>query len=402
MSKTHVLIAVTGGIAAYKACDLVSRLSKGDYEIKIMMTEHATKFISKLSLEALSHNPVETDLFDENNEDPIAHISLAKWADLCIVVPATANMIAKAVHGIADDIVSTTLLACTCPKILCPAMNVHMYENPATQNNLSLARKQGFHIIEPVVGHLACNDTGKGKLASVDTIFETIESLCHKVKFLQGKNVLISAGPTQESLDPVRFITNHSSGKQGYAIAQVAKDLGAHVTLVSGPCALEPINGVDTISVTTSQEMYDAMIEKQDHADYIIMAAAVSDYRPEIIYNQKIKKSNEAMSIKFVKNPDILASMGQTKKTHQIICGFAMETQDLEKNARHKLETKNCDLLVGNNLFTEGAGFQTDTNVVTIFEKDGTQFTLPLSSKQEVAYTILKTMKEIEEGTNAC
>lgn len=402
MSKTHVLIAVTGGIAAYKACDLVSRLSKGDYEIKVMMTEHATKFISKLSLEALSHNPVEADLFDENNEDPIAHISLAKWADFCIVVPATANMIAKAVHGIADDIVSTTLLACTCPKILCPAMNVHMYENPATQNNLSLARKQGFHIIEPVVGHLACNDTGKGKLASVDTIFETIESLCHKVKFLQGKNVLISAGPTQESLDPVRFITNHSSGKQGYAIAQVAKDLGAHVTLVSGPCALEPINGVDTISVTTSQEMYDAMIEKQDYADYIIMAAAVSDYRPEIIYNQKIKKSNEAMSIKFVKNPDILASMGQTKKTHQIICGFAMETQDLEKNARHKLETKNCDLLVGNNLFTEGAGFQTDTNVVTIFEKDGTQFTLPLSSKQEVAYTILKTMKEIEEGTNAC
>lgn len=398
MSKKHILIGVSGGIAAYKACDLVSRLSKGPYEIKVIMTEHAQEFVSKLTFETLSHNPCEVDLFSENNEDPIAHISLAKWADVFVIVPATANVIAKMVHGIADDLLSTTALACTCPKIICPAMNVHMYENPVTQNNLVQAAHLGFTIVEPVTGHLACNDTGKGKLASVDTIYEVIQNIVSPYQILQGKHVLISAGPTQEALDPVRFLTNHSSGKQGYAIAKVAQRLGAKVTLVSGPCALQPDPSWNYIPVTTSQDMYETMLQQQSQADYIIMSAAVSDYRPSIVSEQKIKKSEESLTLTLTKNPDILAHLGKIKRDDQVLCGFAMETENMLKNAQEKLVRKNCDILVANHLFTEGAGFQGDTNVVTVLRQNQEPLALPLSTKEDVAYTLLTTMKEIEEG----
>lgn len=394
MAKKHVLIGVCGGIAAYKACDLVSTLSKRDFEIKVMMTEHATHFVSPLTFEALSHNPVETDLFN-NPDDPIAHISLADWADIVVLVPATANVLAKVVYGISDDIVSTTFLACTCVKLICPAMNVHMYENQVTQNNLFQARRLGYHILEPVVGHLACNATGKGKLVPVADIVQRIEELMHPTLSLKGKNVLITAGPTQEPLDPVRFLSNHSSGKQGYAIAKAAKAMGAKVTIVSGPCNRSDIEDVDIIHVETAQEMFEAVKDHYQDADYIIMAAAVGDYRPEIVADQKIKKSGDAMELRLVKNPDILAYVGK-HKTHQVLCGFAMETQDLEKNARQKLIDKNCDLLVGNNLFVQGAGFQGDTNVVCMITKENID-RLPKLTKSELGYKILEAMAKLEK-----
>lgn len=394
MAKKHVLIGVCGGIAAYKACDLVSTLSKRDFEIKVMMTEHAAHFVPPLSFEALSKNPVETDLF-HNPDDPIAHISLANWADIVVLVPATANVIAKVVHGISDDIVSTTFLACTCTKLICPAMNVDMYENPVTQENIQKAKDLGYQFVEPVVGHLACDATGKGKLAPVSDIVDCIEQLTHPDLSLAGKHVLITAGPTQEPMDPVRYISNHSSGKQGYAIAQAAKDMGANVTVVCGPCVLADLPGVKMIHVQTAQEMFEAVKENYEKADYIIMAAAVGDYRPEVISDQKIKKSDETMQLRLVKNPDILAYVGQ-HKTHQILCGFAMETQDLEKNARQKLIDKNCDVLIGNNLFVEGAGFQGDTNVVCLITKESMD-RLPKLTKSELGYKILKTMSKLEK-----
>ncbi|MDX8417280.1 MAG: bifunctional phosphopantothenoylcysteine decarboxylase/phosphopantothenate--cysteine ligase CoaBC [Absicoccus sp.] len=394
MAKKHVLIGVCGGIAAYKACDLVSTLSKRNFEIKVMMTEHATQFVPPLSFEALSKNPVETDLFHDT-KDPIAHISLANWADIVVLVPATANVIAKVVHGISDDLVSTTFLACTCTKLICPAMNVDMYENPVTQENIQKAKQLGYQFVEPVVGHLACDATGKGKLAPVSAMVDRIEQLTHPTFSLAGKKVLITAGPTQEPLDPVRFLSNHSSGKQGYAIAQAAKDMGAQVTLVCGPCALTDIPGVEMIHVQTAQEMFEAVKNTYEDANYIIMAAAVGDYRPEVVSNQKIKKADACMELRLIKNPDILAFVGR-HKTHQILCGFAMETQDLEKNAHQKLIDKNCDLLIGNNLFVEGAGFQGDTNVVCLITKDSID-QLPKLTKSELGYKILKTMSKLEK-----
>ena len=371
------------------------KLSKKDYEIKVVMTKHAQEFVKPINFESLSKHKCEVSLFDETNEDPIAHITLAKWADIMVLVPATANIIAKVVHGIADDIVSTTFLACHTKKLICPAMNVHMYENEVTQRNIKLAKELGYKFVEPVVGHLACNDTGKGKLADVQDIVSAIDHEFELEQTLKGKNVLVSAGPTQEALDPVRFLSNHSSGKQGYAIAKAAKALGANVTLVAGPTALEDLNDVNMIHVTSAQDMFDAITSRLDDQNYIIMAAAVADYRPEMVADQKIKKSDEEVTFHFVKNPDILAYIGQHKKENQIICGFAMETQNLEENARKKLESKNCDMLIANNLFTSGAGFQTDTNVVTLLRKNDTQH-LPKCSKEELGYKILETMKEIE------
>lgn len=395
MEKKHVVIGVSGGIAAYKACDLVSKLSKKNYEIKVVMTKHAQEFVRPINFESLSKHKCEVSLFDETNEDPIAHITLAKWADIIVLIPATANIIAKVVHGIADDIVSTTFLACHTKKLICPAMNVHMYENEVTQRNIQLAKELGYKFVEPVVGHLACDDTGKGKLADVQDIVAAIDKEFEQEQTLKGKNVLISAGPTQEALDPVRFISNHSSGKQGYAIAAAAKALGAHVTLVTGPTALDDIPQVDMVHVTSAQDMFEAIQSKLDAQDYIIMAAAVADYRPEIVSDQKIKKSDEEVTFRFVKNPDILAYIGEHKKSNQVVCGFAMETQNLEENARKKLEAKNCDMLIANNLFTAGAGFQTDTNIVTLLTKNNSK-PLPKCSKEELGYTILETMQKIE------
>lgn len=401
MSKKRIVVGVSGGIAAYKACDLVSKLSKKDYEVKVILTKHAEKFVSKLTFEALCHNYVETDLFDESNEDPIAHITLAKWADLMIIVPATANIIAKVTHGISDDLLSTTFLACNKHKMICPAMNTQMYENPITQKNIQACKELGYQILDPVVGHLACNDTGRGKMMEPADIVETIDNYFNTSNKLSGKTVLISAGPTQEAMDPVRFISNHSSGKQGYAIAKAAKAMGANVILVSGPVQLEKIEGIQTIDVTSALDMFEAIKQNADKADYIIMAAAVSDYRPENIAEHKIKKSDDTIEMTFVKNPDILAYLGQRKTKKQIICGFAMETQDLDKNAKEKLEKKNCDMLIANNLFVSGAGFQTDTNIVSLLTKDSIEH-LPKLSKEELGQKILETMMKIEEGKTKC
>lgn len=401
MSKKRIVVGVSGGIAAYKACDLVSKLSKKDYEVKVILTKHAEKFVSKLTFEALCHNYVETDLFDESNEDPIAHITLAKWADLMILVPATANIIAKVTHGISDDLLSTTFLACNKHKMICPAMNTQMYENPITQKNIQACKDLGYQILDPVVGHLACNDTGKGKMIEPADIVEAIDNYFNTSNKLSGKTVLISAGPTQEAMDPVRFISNHSSGKQGYAIAKAAKAMGANVILVSGPVQLEKIEGIQTIDVTSALDMFEAIKQNADKADYIIMAAAVSDYRPENIAEHKIKKSDDTIEMTFVKNPDILAYLGQCKTKKQIICGFAMETQDLDKNAKEKLEKKNCDMLIANNLFVSGAGFQTDTNIVSLLTKDSIEH-LPKLSKEELGQKILETMMKIEEGKTKC
>ena len=401
MSKKRIVVGDSGGIAAYKACDLVSKLSKKDYEVKVILTKHAEKFVSKLTFEALCHNYVETDLFDESNEDPIAHITLAKWADLMIIVPATANIIAKVTHGISDDLLSTTFLACNKHKMICPAMNTQMYENPITQKNIQACKDLGYQILDPVVGHLACNDTGKGKMIEPADIVEAIDNYFNTSNKLSGKTVLISAGPTQEAMDPVRFISNHSSGKQGYAIAKAAKAMGANVILVSGPVQLEKIEGIQTIDVTSALDMFEAIKQNADKADYIIMAAAVSDYRPENIAEHKIKKNDDTIEMTFVKNPDILAYLGQRKTKKQIICGFAMETQDLDKNAKEKLEKKNCDMLIANNLFVSGAGFQTDTNIVSLLTKDSIEH-LPKLSKEENGQKILETMMKIEEGKTKC
>lgn len=401
MSKKRIVVGVSGGIAAYKACDLVSKLSKKDYEVKVILTKHAEKFVSKLTFEALCHNYVETDLFDESNEDPIAHITLAKWADLMIIVPATANIIAKITHGISDDLLSTTFLACNKHKMICPAMNTQMYENPITQKNIQACKDLGYQILDPVVGHLACNDTGRGKMIEPADIVEAIDNYFNTSNKLSGKTVLISAGPTQEAMDPVRFISNHSSGKQGYAIAKAAKAMGANVILVSGPVQLEKIDGIQTIDVTSALDMFEAIKQNADKADYIIMAAAVSDYRPENIAEHKIKKSDDTIEMTFVKNPDILAYLGQHKTKKQIICGFAMETQDLDKNAKEKLEKKNCDMLIANNLFVSGAGFQTDTNIVSLLTKDSIEH-LPKLSKEKLGQKILETMMKIEEGKTKC
>lgn len=401
MSKKRIVVGVSGGIAAYKACDLVSKLSKKDYEVKVILTKHAEKFVSKLTFEALCHNYVETDLFDESNEDPIAHITLAKWADLMIIVPATANIISKVTHGISDDLLSTTFLACNKHKMICPAMNTQMYENPITQKNIQACKDLGYQILDPVVGHLACNDTGKGKMIEPADIVEAIDNYFNTSNKLSGKTVLISAGPTQEAMDPVRFISNHSSGKQGYAIAKAAKAMGANVILVSGPVQLEKIEGIQTIDVTSALDMFEAIKQNADKADYIIMAAAVSDYRPENIAEHKIKKNDDTIEMTFVKNPDILAYLGQRKTKKQIICGFAMETQDLDKNAKEKLEKKNCDMLIANNLFVSGAGFQTDTNIVSLLTKDSIEH-LPKLSKEELGQKILETMMKIEEGKTKC
>lgn len=387
MEPKHILIVVTGGIAAYKACDLTSRLSKTGHEIRVVMTDHATKFVTPLTFESLCHKPVLTTLFEDHPEDPIAHVNLAKWADTVCVVPATANIIGKIAHGIADDLASTVCLAAFRQRILCPAMNVHMYENPAVQDNLDLLRSRGWQVLEPVSGHLACQDEGKGKLPDVETIAEVILSSLQE-KPLAGKRVVVTAGPTQEALDPVRFISNHSTGKQGYAIAKAARDMGADVTLITGPVALPAPWGMEVVPVVSALDMFEA-VKSRAGADVFVLAAAVSDFRPAQVADQKIKKRDAALVTELEPNPDILAWLGEHKKPGQKLVGFAMETQNLETNARHKLEAKNCDLLVANDLFMPGAGFGTDTNVVLFITPRETR-RLEKTTKEELGFRILK------------
>lgn len=396
-----IVLGVTGGIAAYKAADLTSQLIKRGYQVEVIMTKNACEFIAPLTFTTLTKKLVYTDTFERNVDGEVKHIALAQKADLFVIVPATANVIAKIVHGIADDMLTSTFLAATCKKIIAPAMNTNMYLNPVTQDNLKLCKHYGYEIIEPASGHLACGDSGKGKLPDVKDLLEYIDHAMQEDLPLLNKKVLISAGPTQESLDPVRYLTNHSSGKMGYAIAKVAHHLGADVTLLSGPVHLDVPQGVNKIDFTTANDLYEITKEKFKDFDYIIQAAAVGDYRAKVIAENKIKKTGDTLTLELVKNPDVLAYIGEHKQPHQIVCGFAMETENLIENATNKCIKKNCDLLIANNLKTTGAGFATDTNVITLITKNQTQ-NFEIMTKEEVAKTILEKMIEIEKRKISC
>ena len=386
--KTHVLLGVTGGIAAYKIPNLCSRLVKGGFHVETILTANAQKIVSPIPFESLSGNRCHTDTFDPMDTSKVEHIALAREAELLVIAPADANIIAKLRWGLADDMLSTTALACTCPKLLVPAMNTNMYENPATQENLSVLRQRGFIVMEPLSGHLACGAVGKGKMPEPDDIYDRIEAILACKKDLQGLRILVTAGPTQEPLDPVRYLTNHSSGKMGYAIAHAAMLRGADVTLVSGPTALKYPPLVRTIPIVTAQDMYEAVTREAEHADIIIKAAAVADYTPETVADNKIKKSDSDLSIPLRRTQDILGYLGTHRRPGQFLCGFSMETEHMLENSRKKLDKKNLDMIVANNVKDAGAGFQGNTNVITMITRDSvTQ--LPLMDKEDAAHAIL-------------
>lgn len=388
----NILVGVTSSIAAYKSVQLVSDLIKLGYDVDVIMTKNATEFIQPLTFSSLTKHKTYVDTFDRTVDWNIEHISLAKKADVFIIAPASANTIAKVTHGICDDLLTTTFLAATCPKLIAPAMNTNMLNNPVTQANIQRGRELGFNYIESESGLLACGDVGAGKLASIDIMIEAIEEALSKDKFLSGKRVLISGGPTVESLDPVRFLSNHSSGKMGVALARAARNAGAHVTYITGPVTLADPYHVETEHVETAQAMDERMHYHFENADIVIMAAAVADYRFKEIASEKIKKNDQTLTLEMIKNKDILASLGE-KKTHQVLCGFAMETEHVLENAHEKRTRKNCDLLVVNDLRETGAGFKGDTNRVTLLSDQNTK-ELPLMSKDEVAFEILKYIAE--------
>lgn len=396
LSGKSVVLCVTGGIAAYKAADIISRLCKKGANVFVIMTKSATEFITPLTLEVLSGNRVVTDMFSRDFTWEVEHISLAKRADVFVIAPATANVIGKAAHGIADDMVTTTLMATKAPMVIAPAMNTGMYENPVVQENITILENRGVRFVQPASGRLACGDSGKGKLAEPETIVNEICAAAMK-QDLKGKTILVTAGPTREAIDPVRFISNHSTGKMGYAIAQNASMRGAKVILVSGPVALETPYGVERVNVSSARDMHDAVISRLDKVDWVIKSAAVGDYRPETTADEKIKKKDDDMSISLVRNPDILAEIGSKKQNHQLVCGFSMETQDLLNNSRAKLQKKNCDMLVANNLKTEGAGFAHDTNVATLLYRDGTHEPLSLMQKDDLASIVLDRLLKLSE-----
>lgn len=383
-----VVLCVTGGIAAYKAADLTSKLHQNGATVHVLMTESATQFIAPMTFETLSGNRAVVDTFDRSFPWEVEHISLAKAADVFVIAPATANVIAKAAYGIADDMVTTTLLATKAPVVVAPAMNTGMYDNPVTQENLAALRKRGFHIIEPDAGHLACGDSGRGKLPDTPTLLWGIEKALTE-QDLAGRHVLVTAGPTQEAMDPVRFLSNHSTGKMGYAIA--AAQPCAALTQRSFPDRPRSIRR--TVSrawiLFPRWDMYDAVTSRAPEQDFIIKAAAVGDYRPAQTADEKLKKGDGEMNIELTRNPDILAALGKDKKPGQLLCGFAMETQNLLDNAESKLRRKNCDMLVANSLRDKGAGFGTDTNVATLLFKDGHRETPPMMSKEALADLIL-------------
>ncbi|CEG26768.1 bifunctional phosphopantothenoylcysteine decarboxylase/phosphopantothenate--cysteine ligase CoaBC [Bacillus sp. B-jedd] len=390
LENKKILLCVTGGIAVYKAAALTSKLVQAGAQVKVIMSESAAKFVAPLTFQALSRNDVYTDTFDEKIPGAIAHIDLADWPDLVICAPATANTISKLATGIADNMVTTTLLATTAPVWIAPAMNVHMYHHPAVTRNIETLHRDGYKFIEPAEGYLACGYVGKGRLEEPEKIVE-LASLYFQGSQgeLNGKTVLITAGPTRERIDPVRFISNESSGKMGYAIAGEAVAKGAKVILVSGPVHLVPPKGVEVINVESAAEMYHAVLSNFDLADIVIKSAAVSDYRPKTAYDYKVKKRPIDETIELERTKDILKELGALK-TSQILIGFAAETNNLAEYASKKLVEKNADLIVANNVKSAGAGFGTDTNIVTLFRKDGTHESLPLMSKQEVAKRILQ------------
>lgn len=397
MYKKNVVIGVTGGIAAYKAVDVVSRLKKNNYNVNVIMTKAAQKFVSPLTFQSISMNYVVTDMFEEPKTWEVEHIALAKKADLFVIVPATANIIGKIANGIADDMLSTTVMATRAPVLFAPAMNTNMLCNNIVQENIFKLKRVGYHFAEPSVGRLACGDFGMGKLADPEIIALEAEKLLNVANDLVGKKILITAGPTREPIDPVRYITNYSSGKMGYAVAEASAKRGAEVILISGPTALKRPLGVTVIDVITTNDMYEAVLQNYKWADIIIKAAAVSDYRPESIAQDKIKKLNEDMSIKLIKNPDILKELGKIKNKNQILIGFAAETQNLINNASMKMENKNLDFIVANDVTREGAGFDSDTNIATIIDKNENIRYFDKMSKFELANIIIDKAKQMME-----
>ena len=383
-----VVLGVTGGIAAYKMPNLASALVKLGCNVQVLMTQNATQFITAVTFETLTGNKALVDTFDRNFSFQVEHIAVADQADLVMIAPATANVIAKLAHGLADDMLTTTVLACNCPKIVVPAMNTKMYENPVTQDNLNTLRRYGWEVVEPASGYLACGAVGKGKLPEPEVLLQVIlHDLAHE-KDMMGKKVLVTAGPTQEALDPVRYLTNDSSGKMGYALAQAARDRGARVTLLTGPVHIAPPQGVELVPVTSTQSLYDAMLARCGEQDIIVQAAAPADYRVEHPAAQKLKKrAGEPFTLTLVENPDIARAVGERKQPGQVLVGFAAETENVLENARGKLLSKRLDLIVANDVTAEGAGFGTDTNIVTLISHGGVE-TLPLMSKREVAHRI--------------
>lgn len=388
LKNKYVILGVTGSIAAYKAASLASALRKLHCEVQVIMTENAQNFIHPITFETLTGRKCLTDTFDRNFSFEVEHISVAKRADLVLVAPASANVIGKLAHGIADDMLTTTLMACKCKKLISPAMNTAMYENPVLQDNLRLLERYGYQIIEPANGHLACGDTGAGKMPEPDDLLSFIIKEIAYAKDLSGKKILVTAGPTQEAIDPVRVITNHSTGKMGYAIARAAMLRGADVTLVSGPVDLTPPPFVHVVPVRSAEEMFQAVTAVSEEQDAIIKAAAVADYTPVTVSREKVKKKDDEMSIPLKRTRDILKYLGEHKKEGQFLCGFSMETEHMIENSREKLSKKHVDMIVANNLKVAGAGFGTDTNVVTLITADFVQ-ELPIMSKDEVAHTIL-------------
>ena len=382
-----VLLGVTGSIAAYKIASLASALKKKGANVIVLMTENATNFINPITFETLTGNKCLVDTFDRNFKFSVEHVSIAKQADVCLIAPASADVIGKMACGIADDMLTTTVLALTCPVIVSPAMNTRMYKNPIVQDNLKKLASYGFEILTPASGYLACGDTGEGKMPESETLLCAIEHAAGANKDLAGKHVLVSAGPTREAIDPVRYLTNHSTGKMGYAIAKAASCRGAKVTLVSGPTDLPPFPYVDPVPVISAEDMYEAITSRYADTDIVIMAAAVADYRPLSVADNKIHKAEGDAAIPLTRTKDILKALGENK-THQFLCGFSMETENEVENARAKLAKKNLDLIVSNNVKTKGAGFGTDTNVVTLITKDSAD-SLPILTKEEVAMRIL-------------
>ncbi len=393
-----VVLGVTGSIAAYKIAGLASALKKLHADVEVIMTQNATQFINPITFETLTGNKCLVDTFDRNFSFSVEHIAIAKKADVFLVAPASANVIAKMAHGIADDMLTTTILACKCPKIISPAMNTGMFENEIVQDNLKILKKYGMQVVEPATGYLACGDTGAGKMPEPEVLLQYILREIAYEKDLAGKRVLVTAGPTREAIDPVRFITNHSTGRMGYAIAKMAMLRGAEVTLVSGPVAIESPLFVDTIAVESAQEMYEAVMAHAKEADIIIKSAAVADYAPAQVSPEKIKKSEGDASIPLMRTKDILAALGEKKREDQFVCGFAMETEHLLENATAKREKKNVDMIVANSIRQEGAGFGVDTNVATFITKEGLR-ALPLMSKEALAMEILD---EAMRTQNAC
>ncbi len=414
LSGKIVVVGVCGGIAAYKSADLISKLKKLNAEVHVIMTASAEEFIKPLTFQSLSQNYVTRDMFGEPKTWDIEHISLAKKADIIVVIPATANIIGKVANGIADDSLTSTIMAAKCPVIFAPAMNTNMYSNPIVQKNIGVLKSYNYKFVDPQCGRLACGDVGTGKLADTDDILDYIIDSISFEKDLMGLNVLVTAGPTREAIDPVRFISNYSSGKMGYSIARAAKYRGADVTLISGPVSIKAVNGINIIKINSAQEMYEAVMNNYEQAHIIIKAAAVSDFSPEQVFEHKIKKnddisicddasSGKAISINFKKNPDILKELGRRIKK-QVLVGFAMETEDLEANAKEKLKNKNLDFIVANDLSQTGAGFSVDTNIVKIISRTGDIESIPLMLKDKLSHVILdravRVYRDKEQGVD--